>query len=171
MRVEELSSEEFNSYYTPYIQRANAMSLQDGLISSGEDTIALYESISEEQFNYRYAEGKWTIKELLQHIIDTERIFAYRALRIARRDKTVLAGFEQDDYAVNSGANKKTGAQLLAEYKAVRLSTSLLFEGFSEDDLKAIGTASGSAASTRAIGFIIIGHEKHHNMVVKERYL
>jgi uncharacterized damage-inducible protein DinB len=124
-----------------------------------------------DKFDYRYAEGKWTIKDIIQHVIDTERIFAYRALRISRNDITPLPGFEENDYVENTKANERGIQDLLAEFSAVRYATLFLFKSFSEEQLKRIGTASGTAISVRAIGFIIIGHQKHHQNVFQERYL
>jgi uncharacterized damage-inducible protein DinB len=124
-----------------------------------------------DKFDYRYAEGKWTIKEIIQHIIDTERIFSYRALRISRNDKTPLPGFEENDYVDNTDANKRGLQELLTELSAVRHATLLLFKSFSEEQLARIGIASENEISVRAIGFIIIGHQKHHQKVFEERYL
>ena len=114
---------------------------------------------------------KWTIKEIIQHIIDTERIFTYRALCIARKDKSLFPGYDQDDYAVNSEANNRSMISLMNEYKSVRLSSIILFESFSSEMLKRIGIASNSNLSPRAVAFITIGHENHHCEIIKERYL
>ena len=104
-------------------------------------------------------------------MIDTERIFAYRALRISRNDTTPLPGFEENDYVENTKANERGIQDLLAEFSAVRYATLFLFKSFSEEQLKRMGTASGTVISVRAIGFIIIGHQKHHQNVFQERYL
>ena len=133
--------------------------------------IRFVQNIPMDKFDYRYAEGKWTIKDIIQHVIDTERIFAYRALRISRNDTTPLPGFEENDYVENTKANERGIQDLLAEFSAVRYATLFLFKSFSEEQLKRMGTASGTAISVRAIGFIIIGHQKHHQNVFQERYL
>ena len=121
--------------------------------------------------NYKYAKDKWSIKELLLHIIDTERVFAYRALRFAREDKTDLPGFEQDDYVITSDANTRSKASLLNEYNFQRASTIALFSSFNDSMLMKIGMAGGNPMSVRAIGFITSGHEVHHCNILRERYL
>lgn len=170
MTKDDLNSGEFNSYYGIYIGKIGELSLKD-LKSCGEKTISFLQSIPNEKLEFRYAEGKWTIKEIIQHLMDAERIFAYRALRIARQDKTPLPGFEQDNYVAPSQANKRSLDELIDEFKAIKLATAALFNSFSEEMLIALGTASNSPLSVRAIGFIIIGHEIHHCEVIKERYL
>ena len=124
-----------------------------------------------DKFDYRYAEGKWTIKDIIQHIIDAERIFSYRALRISRNDQTPLPGFEENSYVMQTNANARSIQQLLTEMAALRQSTLLLFKSFTLEQLQLIGTASDNPISVRAIGFIMIGHQKHHQRIFKERYL
>ena len=124
-----------------------------------------------DKFDYRYAEGKWTIKEIIQHIIDTERILAYRALRISRNDSTPLPGFDENNYANNTAANTRSLQDLLTELSAVRHSNLLLFKSFSKEQLLSRGIASDQPISVRAIGFMLIGHQKHHQKVFAERYL
>ncbi|MEH6536007.1 MAG: DinB family protein [Psychroserpens sp.] len=171
MTKEDLKKEEYNPYYQQYIEKAGDASIAEGLKGNGDATIAFLESIPEEKLEYRYAEGKWTIKEVIQHIIDTERVFTYRALCIARKDKTLFPGYDQDEYAGNSEANNRSRYSLMNEYKAVRLASIILFDSFSEDMLVRIGSASNSNLSPRAVAFITIGHENHHCEIVKERYL
>ena len=105
------------------------------------------------------------------HIIDTERVFAYRAMRVARNDKTPMPGFEQDDYVPNSNASQRSASSVIEEYAALRNSTIQLFQNFSEDQLNRIGTASGFPISTLALGFILAGHEAHHMRIIREKYL
>ncbi|MBO6606529.1 DinB family protein [Psychroserpens sp.] len=167
----DLTKEEYNAYYQTYIDKSGHDNLLDGLKSNLEAILSFYEAIPESKLEYRYEEGKWTVKEIIQHLMDAERVFAYRALRIARQDQTNLPGFEQDDYVVTSKANKRAMRHLLEEYRLIRLSTIMLFESLSEADLALIGQASGSPASPRALGFIIIGHENHHRGVIEQRYL
>lgn len=124
-----------------------------------------------EKWNYKYAEDKWTIKELMVHIIDTERIMAYRALRIARNDKQNMLGFEHDDYIFPSKANERTPANILKEYTTQRESTLCLFENFTQEMLENIGKANSLNLSSRALGYIIAGHELHHLKVLTTRYL
>jgi len=170
MTIQDLQADELNSYYNTYISKAGTQTLLEGLKDSGQKTYDFLNSISEEKFDYAYAEDKWTIKELVQHIIDTERVFAYRALRIARQDKTPLVGFEQNDFALNSDANRRTKEDLLSEYKIVRNSTVALFNSFTNKMLLSKGIASDSPLSVRAAGFITIGHEIQHCNIIKELY-
>ena len=129
------------------------------------------ESLSPDKLSYRYAENKWTIKEILVHIMDDERIYAYRALRIARNDKTPLPGFEQDDYVPFSRANKRSLSSIFREYKTIRLATLSLFTSFNKEDLLRTGTANDHPVSVRALAYHIAGHELHHHNIIKERYL
>jgi uncharacterized damage-inducible protein DinB len=128
-------------------------------------------SLPQEKLNYRYAQNKWTIKEILVHIIDDERIYAYRALCFARNDKTELPGFEQDDYALHSRANERSLENILEEYEAVRNATIALFNGLPEDSLLRMGTANNNKATVRAMAYHIAGHELHHMNIIKEKYL
>ncbi len=128
-------------------------------------------SIPGEKLLYRYAEKKWTIKEILVHIIDDERIYAYRAMSFARNDKTELPGFEQDDYVAYSNANARSIENILQEYDAVRMATITLFDGLDETALLREGIANNNKATVRALGYHIAGHELHHLNVIREKYL
>ncbi|MEZ0538992.1 DinB family protein [Fibrella arboris] len=128
-------------------------------------------NLNDEQALFRYAPGKWSIKESLVHVIDTERIFAYRALRIGRGDTTPLPGFEQDDYVPASGADARTLASIWQEYDTVRAATLSLFASFTPGDYERKGMASGGALSLRALAHIIPGHEAHHIRLFRERYV
>ncbi len=157
-------------YYHNYIN----LVAEDDLPTAFEQHLAdlsLLQAIPEEKWDYRYAEGKWTIRELVQHIIDTERIFSYRALCIARKDKTPLPSFDENQYAAASKANNRSTSSLLGEWEAVQKATQQLFASFNKEQLEAEGIANQKSISVRAIGFILIGHAKHHNKIVKERYL
>lgn len=171
MKISELKSTEYNPYYGTYIKLNEARPLQKGLSIGLSETLEFFASIPNDKLEYRYEEGKWTIKEICLHLIDTERVFAYRALRIARKDKTPLMGFDQDMFVELSQANHRSMDHLLKEYRSLRESTIDMFSGFSNDMLTYIGEASDSPLSPRAAGFIIAGHEKHHIQVIKERYL
>lgn len=171
MIAKDISSDEYNSYYQTYLSKTNDVQLNEGLRCNMEKVISFLESISKNKLVYRYAEGKWTIKEMVLHIIDTERIFAYRALRIARQDQTPLPGFDQDAYVPTSKANDRSLESLLDEYKTVRHATIALFDSFDDEMLMQVGTASNSPLSVRAAGFILIGHENHHCEIIRERYL
>ena len=128
-------------------------------------------SLPEEKLLYSYAPGKWTIKEILVHIIDDERIYSYRALRFARNDNTNLPGFEQDDFASHSKANERALQNIFEEYEAVRKSTITLFNGLDNEALTRKGTADGNKATVRALAYHIAGHELHHISFTKENYL
>ncbi len=128
-------------------------------------------NIPANKVSYRYEHGKWNIKEMLQHIIDTERIFAYRALRIARHDKTPLAGFDEKSYAAAVNADERTWEDLLQEFLAVRKSTDLLLQSFTKDQLQQSGTTNGEPNTVEALCFLVFGHILHHINVLKERYL
>ncbi|HEX8650009.1 MAG TPA: DinB family protein [Pyrinomonadaceae bacterium] len=162
--------------YAPYTIMYIGLLPDDGLVlkhlkdnlKSTQDFIL---SLPEEKLAYRYAEGKWTIKEILVHIIDDERIYAYRALRFARNDKTELPGFEQDDYALHSGANERDIKDILEELATVRDSTISLFNGLESSALTRVGVVSGNVMSVRAAAYHIAGHELRHIKIIKERYL
>jgi uncharacterized damage-inducible protein DinB len=162
--------------YAPYAIMYIGLLPDDGLVlphleENLRATEALILSLPEEKLLYRYAEGKWTIKETLVHISDDERIYAYRALRFARNDKTELPGFEQDDYALHSGANERDIEDILGELATVRRATISLFEGFNEQALTRAGVANGNIMSVRAAAYHLAGHELHHINLIRERYL
>lgn len=121
--------------------------------------------------DYRYAPGKWTAKDILQHLVDTERIMAYRALRFARNDQTTLPGFEEDDFARNANASHRSLAGLYDEYTCQRQSTIALFRSFDAEMLQRTGVCFKQTVSVLALGFILVGHPIHHANVVRERYL
>ena len=171
MKASDILSNEYAPYYEQYINNTGSSNLLDTLKHSSETLIKLFETISEEKMNYKYADDKWTIKEMLLHIIDTERVFAYRALRFARQDKTNLPGFEHNDYVVVSNANNRSKASLINEYQAQRASIIMLFSNFTNEMLLSIGVASENAMSVRALGFVIAGHETHHCNILRARYL
>ena len=162
---------EYNIYYKSYIDNATNLDIVEGLKQNLNSVVLFYSTIPQEKHDFAYAEGKWTVKDILLHIIDTERIFTYRALRIARQDKTPLAGFEQDDYVASGHASTRTLINLLEEYKVVRQASIALFSNFDSNTLAQIGEASGFPTTVRAIGYILTGHENHHNQIIKERYL
>ncbi len=162
---------EYNIYYKSYIDNATNLDIVEGLKQNLNSVVSFYSNIPQEKHDYAYAEGKWIVKDILLHIIDTERIFTYRALRIARQDKTPLTGFEQDDYVASGYASTRTLISLLEEYKVVRQASIALFSNFDYNTLAQIGEASGFPITVRAIGYILTGHENHHNQILKERYL
>jgi hypothetical protein len=171
MNLNQLPVNEYSEFVATYIKALDDIDLLDELEISLHDFIKFIQNIPMDKFDYRYAEGKWTIKDIIQHIIDAERIFGYRALRISRNDKTPLPGFEENDYVENTNANGRSIQELLTDFSAVRHSNLLLFKSFSEEQLTRLGIASNHTISVRALGFLMIGHLKHHQRVFKERYL
>lgn len=172
MKITELQPTEYSEFYKNYIaQVSDEYTLIEELEVSLHRLIKFVQDIPMDKFDYRYAEGKWTIRDILQHLLDAERIFAYRALRFARNDKTNLPGFEENDYANEANPGQRTIMQLLTELSALRHSTMLLFKTFSEKELLRSGTANNNAMSVRALGFVIIGHQNHHQRIFRERYL
>ncbi len=128
-------------------------------------------SLPEDKLLYRYAEGKWSIKEVIIHLIDMERIYTYRALRFARNDKTILPGFDDNEYVKHSGANNRDISALLKELEAVRHSTIVMIEGLEEEAFIRSGIINGKSVSARALLYHIAGHELHHMKIIRERYL
>ncbi|NHM02000.1 DinB family protein [Flavobacterium difficile] len=166
-----LNQNEYLDYYGYYISLNSTDDFILNLENQLESTSLFFKSLPIDKLEYQYEVGKWTPKDILQHIIDTERIFAYRALRFARFDLTNLPGYEENDYANSANATNRTIGDLIEEYKVVRLASIHLFKSFSEKMLLNIGLANNAPASVRALGFIIAGHEIHHVTIIKERYL
>lgn len=163
---------EYPSYAEMYMKLVKKDgSLIEQLKSSLHKTKSLIGNLSNDELDYRYEKNKWSIKEVLVHIIDDERIYGYRALSFARNDKTNLPGFEQEDYNFYSDTSERTIENILEEYEALRLSTIALFNGLSDKSLKRIGIANGNRASARALGYHILGHELHHIKIIEDLYL
>ena len=171
MNSNQLPVNEYSKFNATYIKAIENVELLEELEISLHDFIKFVQNIPLEKFDYRYAEGKWTIKDIIQHIIDAERIFSYRALRISRNDKTPLPGFEENEFVKNTNANNRNIQELLTEFSAVRHSNLFLFKSFSQEQLTRMGVVSDNEVSVRALGFLIIGHQKHHQKVFQERYL
>lgn len=158
-------------FYHNYIKHVDEGNLKNAFQQYQVELLALLIDVAHEQWSYRYADGKWSIKEMVQHIIDADRIFCYRALRFARKDKTELPGFDENSFAAASGADRRTKEDLLDELTTVQKSAALLFSSFNEDQLNQTGTANGDEVYVEAIGFIIIGHTLHHKNILQQRYL
>jgi len=158
-------------YYQHYIDLAPGQDLQQAFAIADQLTFKYLDTIPVDRDNYAYAEGKWTVKQLFQHVIDTERIFAYRALCIARGEQGNLPGFDENEYAKNVTGENRSLPELIAEFKAVRETTKMLFQSFTDEDLQRIGTANNVKIKVLALGYIILGHAIHHLNVLKERYL
>lgn len=158
-------------FYHSYINLVQGDDLNKLLPETGKTVSDFLASVPEETWTFRYAEGKWSIKELVQHLIDSERIFAYRALCIARGENASLPGFDENTYAASSKAEARTKESLLQELEVVQQATALLFKSFDEEQLERYGTANNKRIQVRAIGFITVGHKLHHKNVLQERYL
>jgi uncharacterized damage-inducible protein DinB len=165
------NSNEHAPYFSTYINLVPEGDFYEQLQHSLDLCVDSFSSLSAEKADFRYAEGKWTPKEMLMHIIDTERIFCYRALTIARNDKTSLPGFDENHYAANIDVSDRTIEDLLSEFKAVRLATNLFFQYLPEQNTALIGTANNFPTSARAVAYMIIGHVIHHCNVLNSKYL
>ncbi|HYO90463.1 MAG TPA: DinB family protein [Pyrinomonadaceae bacterium] len=162
---------EYAPYYEKYMSLVPAGDIIATLGQQLEGTLATLRGITEEQANSRYAEGKWSVKELVGHIIDTERIFGYRALRFARNDQTPLPGYEQDDYVSNARFGELSLSDLAEELEHVRKANLCLFRQFDAETWQRQGEANNQMASVRALVHIIAGHETHHMNILRTRYL
>jgi uncharacterized damage-inducible protein DinB len=162
---------EYAEYYERYVSLVQETDVVKVLEDQQFELLELFKEISEEKSLYAYAEGKWTIKELLGHLTDGERIFAYRALRISRADKTPMEGFEQDGYIENSNFNNTKLSELLTEFLYTRKANTILFQNLTDEDWLRTGTASGATVSVRALAHIMVGHIRHHLTILRERYL
>jgi len=165
------SAAEFAPYYATYIGAVPDGDLLTMLRDQLAETESLLREIGETRGNHRYAPDKWSVKEVVGHVADAERIFAYRALRFARGDKTALPGFEQNDYVAGANSDARHLAEIAAELRSVRAASITLFSGFSDEAMVRMGQASNVAVSVRALGWIIAGHELHRQRILKERYL
>ncbi len=161
---------EYDPYFSRYIDSVPDGDIVTILKSQIDNTLALLREVSEEKASESYAPGKWSIKEVVGHVIDTERIFAYRALRIGRNDETPLAGFEQDDYVANTNFNARTLASLREEFGIVRSASIQLFKYFTAAEWLRRGTANQKEVTARALAYSIAGHEMHHVGILKSRY-
>lgn len=162
---------DFQKYIQRYLDLIPSENWLEELKKTGEQTVELYAQLSEEQSSFAYAEGKWTLKELLLHLSDTERVFQYRILAFLRSDQNELPGFDEELYASQSFANERTVRSLLEEYQLIRKSSQVLLETAHLSALKNVGTANGNQISAETIGKLIVGHNVHHLNIIKERYL
>jgi len=165
-----LNLETIPPFYKGYVKLVEQPDVLQALRISGYRTLELIHSVPEAKVDYRYADGKWSIREVLCHMIDAERIFAYRALRFARNDRTPLSGFDEQAYAAHLNATGRSLKQIGDEMQHLRTATVDLFEGFSAEMLTRKGLANNNELSVVALGFVIAGHETHHVKVLKERY-
>lgn len=170
IRIERPAAGEFNPYFSRYIDRVTGEDALDALASQIRETVALLEGLSESKALHRYAPGKWSVKETITHLTDSERVFAYRALTCARRDPTPMPGYDESVWGPEMRSDARPLADLLAELKAVRASSLALFGGLEPEALTFVGTANASPMTARAGAWIIAGHELHHRNILQERY-
>jgi hypothetical protein len=158
-------------FYQGYVDLVRDNDFREAIRKNTKQFHRLLERIPRKKIDYAYAEGKWTIRQMLQHIIDAERVFAYRALRLSRKDGTPLPGFDENQWAASDGGADRKWNDLIEEFKAVRTSTEYLFESLSDDQLRFAGTVNDRPLNAFTIGFIIPGHVTHHMRILEERYL
>lgn len=161
----------YPDYYENYIPLVKQDNIMGALLENEKEILSFFGAIPENMGNHAYAEGKWSIKAVLNHINDTERIFSYRALRFARKDDAQPLSFEQDDYVANAELADRSLADLVLEFKTIRQATLSLYKSFSKEALERIGHTAAGKASVNAIGFTICGHSIHHINIVRDRYL
>ena len=161
---------EYAEFYANYVSKVPGTDVLSVLESQRLQMLQLFAGRSERDGSFRYAPGKWTVKEVLGHITDTERIFTYRALRIARGDQTPLPGFEQDDFVKNGGFSERALAGLAEEFALVRSASLALFRSFPEEAWARRGVASQKEVTARALAFVTAGHQMHHRIILEERY-
>ena len=171
LEIEPPSTDEYDSYYQGYVDKVEGRQLSLILRQQRAKVLELLDGLSEEQAVYRYAPEKWSIKEVLGHLIDTERVFAYRAMSIARGEAQSLPGFDQDEYVQVGDFDQRSVESLRTEYEAVRNASIAFFESLDEASWRKTGTANDVTVSVRAIGYIVPGHEAHHLGILRERYL
>lgn len=159
------------AYYTYYLNLVTANDLQTALVNSCNATVNLFANITEGKATYAYAPNKWTVKQVLNHIIDCERMFQYRALRFMRLDATDLAGFDENKYATNDNTTAKTLAELIEEFKIVRVATMALYSNVTPTMLDFKGVANNNLLTARGLGWFTVGHTTHHCNVIKEKYI
>lgn len=166
-----IEKNEYGEFYERYIKLSNNTPLDDLLKSNAKEVNDLFDGLSEEDALYKYEEDKWTLKQVLGHMIDTERIFNYRALCVARGEPNALSDFDQDVYVNNADFNTTPASKLREQYNATRQHTIALFSHFSDEELLRRGIISGHSFTVRATGYVITGHELHHLNIINERYI
>ena len=164
------STGDFAPYYQKYIDLAKGNSVEEIINNHNKEVADFYNNLPEEKSHYAYADDKWTVNDVIQHVIDAERVFSYRALRISRKDETPLPGFEENNYAKNAGAANRSMSSLKEEFAALRTATDLLLQSFTAEQLGQRGTASNNTVTVNAIAFIMFGHLLHHKNILQERY-
>ncbi|MBK8089491.1 MAG: DinB family protein [Chitinophagaceae bacterium] len=165
-----LTTDDYASFYHNYVMQVQEDDLQTAFQNNSPVVDAFLNSIPAAKADYAYAEGKWTVKQLLQHMIDAERIFAHRALWFARKSPAPLSGFDENAYADIADVSKRSLQSLIDEMKAVRKSTEFLFSSFSENELNTVGTANNNPITVKALGYVTLGHFLHHKNILEDRY-
>ena len=161
----------YPEYFQRYINQVKEDNLKLAFKNQMPAAEIFFRSISEEFSKKKYAEGKWTIKEVLQHIIDAERVFSYRAMCFARKEQAILPSFDENEYALNTNANNRDWNELIEEFVATRKSTEYLFNSFTDEALNTVGKASNYTITVTAVGFVTVGHVNHHIRIIQERYI
>lgn len=170
LTVSRPEKDEYNEFYAGYVSQVKNEQILQELETQISDLNEIFASVSEEKSLFAYAEGKWTIKQVLGHIIDAERVFSYRIFRISRRDETPLETFDENEYIANSNFNERTIAEMIEEFSLLRRANLLLLNNFPESTWLLRGTASGFPVSVRALAYIMFGHAEHHAKILQERY-
>lgn len=158
-------------FYHKYIALVEENELASAFKRYTFETIAFFKNIPTEKIDFRYAEGKWSIKEVLQHMIDAERVFSLRALWLARKDVSPQPGFDENLWAENANTSARSWEDLMEEFETVRRSSIQLFNSFGQEELDASGIVNDAPAYVLGIGFLLIGHSLHHQKIIGERYL
>lgn len=166
-----IDKNEYGTYYEKYVKLSNGTPLQDLLNLNMREMRDLFEGLSEEDSLYRYGESKWSLKQVFGHLIDTERIFNYRALSVARGEPKMIPGYDHHIYVQNADFDSHSLNSLKEQYESTRNFTISLFSSFSDEDLLSRGIINGHAFTVRAVGYVIAGHELHHLNIISERYL
>lgn len=162
---------DFSDYAQGYVNAAQGNSIEEMIANHSAVFLSFLNAIPDAKADFAYAEGKWTVKQLLQHMIDTERIFAFRALTFARKDTVALSGFDENNYAEAAPANHRSLADLKLEFSLLRQSTDLFLTSLTEEDLQQEGIASNHRVTVNALAYILFGHNEHHKKILIERYL
>lgn len=172
IRIAKPSPGNYPDYYSRYFDNVDEEPpILENWLALIQDSLAFWHEIGEEESLFRYEDGKWSIREVLLHIIDTERVFGYRALALARGEQKTLPGFDHNAYVLNSGADKRSWASLLQEYQSVKQSSLDLFAGLIEEQWRSTGQSEAGPLNMAALAYVIPGHDLHHQKIVKTRYL
>lgn len=164
------STQDYKEFYHTYVSLVPENDILEAFSSQTAVTLQFLDAIPEDKLDYAYATGKWTVRQVLQHLTDAERIFAYRALSIARKDPNPLPGFDENEYAEVARVEHRDWMDMIEEFQMVRLASEHLFRSLNEDELQRKGMASNAPITVLSIGYIIVGHAMHHQRVMKERY-